>query len=228
MNNVNKTNDKGLQISIHEQYAENSNETRDALISVILALTGVIGMYGYMFLHTTLRTAADFGQLCYIENSKTTIYTVEVLILEATVSFIVIFIMQYLCIHEGFTRRMDQFAAHAIRVNLKFQHELLPRSFNPHGLSFYNFIPGVYKKFLQIFNMINFLILGLTLLKVYCIPYAWTNVTTISFIMFLSIVAITYIEKYVYLYGKYKHYKNLEREFRIYQIREVEYYKNLL
>ena len=221
-------NSSGIEKKIHEQYAENSNETRDALISVIVALTGVIGMYGYMFLHTSLCTAVDFGHLCYIENSKTTIYTVEVLILEATVSFVVIFIMQYLCIHEGFTRRMDQFAAHAIRVNNNFQHELLPRSFNPHGMNFYNFIPGVYKKFLQIFSMINLLILGLTLLKVYCIPYAWTNVTIISFVLFLSIVAITYLEKYVYLYSKYKHYKNLEREFKIYQIKEFEYYNSLL
>ena len=38
MNNVNNKNDESLQKNIHEQYAENSNETRDALISVIVAL----------------------------------------------------------------------------------------------------------------------------------------------------------------------------------------------
>ena len=227
MNNVNNTNDEGLQKKIHEQYAENSNETRDALISVIVALFGVIGMYGYMFAHTTLYAAKDFGHLCFVENCTTTNYTIEVLIMEATVSQVVIFIMQFLSIHEGFTRRMDQFAAHAIRVNLGFSHELLPRSFNPHGWTFHDFIPGIYKKFLLILSVIALIILGLTLLKVAYVV-VWTDVTKITFTLFLSVILITYFEKYYYLRKKYKRYRELEREFKIYQIKEVEYYTNLL
>lgn len=225
--NVNNENDKEIQKKIHEQYAVNSNETRDALITVIVALFGVIGMYGYMFAHTTLCAAKDFGQLCFIENCTTTIYTIEVLIMEATVSYVVIFIMQYLSIHEGFTRRMDQFAAHAIRVNLGFSHELLPRSFNPHGCSFHDFIPGIYKKFLLILSMIALMILGLTLLKVAYVT-VWTDVTKITFAIFLTVILVTYFEKYYYLTKKYKRYRELEREFKIYQVKEVEYYTKLL
>lgn len=223
MNNVNNSNDEGLQKKIHEQYADNSNETRDALITLMVALFGVIGMYGYMFLHTKLQPACTFGDFCLKKHS----FTIEVLIMEATVSQVVIFIMQYLSIHEGFTRRMDQFAAHAIRVNLGFSHELLPRSFNPHGYSFQNFIPGIYKKFLLILSMIALMILGLTLLKVAYVT-VWTDVTKITFAIFLTVVFVTYFEKYYYLTKKYKRYRELEREFKIYQIKEVEYYTKLL
>lgn len=221
--NVNNKNDESLQKSIHEQYADNSNETRDALITLMVALFGVIGMYGYMFLHTKLQPACTFGDFCLKKHS----FTIEVLIMEATVSQVVIFIMQYLSIHEGFTRRMDQFAAHAIRVNLGFSHELLPRSFNPHGYSFQNFIPGIYKKFLLILSMIALMILGLTLLKVAYVT-VWTDVTKITFAIFLTVVFVTYFEKYYYLTKKYKRYRELEREFKIYQIKEVEYYTKLL
>ena len=158
-----------MEKKLHEQYAEINNDSMGATISIIVALIAIFATYGYMFLHTSLQPACDFGSFI-IENPMTChspdIYTIEILMLIAATAVFAICIIHILCIYVGFSRRVDQFSAHAIRVKLGFFHELLANSYNPHGYSYYNFIPGLYRKFIQIFSVLKWLLVGLTLLKI--------------------------------------------------------------
>ena len=148
------------------------------------------------------------------------------MLIAATAVF-AICIIHILCIYVGFSRRVDQFSAHAIRVKLGFFHELLANSYNPHGYSYYNFIPGLYRKFIQIFSVLKWLLVGLTLLKIRYVECWCSPVTKISLVIFLIMFVVTEVVSLIFYNRKYRDYRELEGEFSWYRIQELKYYKDM-
>ena len=50
-----------LEKQLHEQYAINNNSNLGSIIAILTTLVSVIGVYGYIFVHSTLDFAKDWG-----------------------------------------------------------------------------------------------------------------------------------------------------------------------
>lgn len=205
-----------LAKQIHLQYAENNNETRSTVISLIVSLLAVFGAYGYIFLHAGLWSAKNFGCL-YVVDHEVENFSIEVLLLTTVACLIVIFIMQYICIYEGSTRRYDQFAAQNIRHKYGLEEGILPETYQAHGQNRNSFIPGIYNKFIKILDAITYSLIGATFLKVfYTSGWAWDKTTIVSFAILVATICYILIKKQTIISQKYCYYKRLEQRFSMY------------
>lgn len=214
-----KTMDKKFELErqLHEQYAINNNERMSSLITLFVSLFGVIGAYGYMFLHTTSQSASDLGSI-YLENEK---YTIDALLLTASICFIIIAIIQHLCIYQGAYQRKEQFIVYAIRVENYINDRLFPSTYNPFGKTRRNFVQGIYGELVKIFDFIKISIFVITNLSFYvffksneiqCITDKYYDVCIISFLLSIFYIII-YKEK------KYLDYFYLELQYSAKQVK---------
>jgi hypothetical protein len=58
-----------LERQLHEQYAINNNSNLSSIIALMTALLAIFGVYGYVFIHTNIKFADNWGRVinstCY-------------------------------------------------------------------------------------------------------------------------------------------------------------------
>lgn len=143
-----QNNSNSLLLQLHEQYAINNNANLSSVITIIVAAIAVIGVYGYVFVHSTL-CFTDFGNLY---NSCTDLYSLDVLLLSSLTSILIVLIFICVCFYQGVAQRKEQFIIHAIRVKMSSKLlTLLPDRYNPFLKFGFKIVQGLYGEIIKFF-----------------------------------------------------------------------------
>lgn len=200
-----------LEKQLHEQYAINNNERMSSLITLFVSLLAVLGAYGYMFLHTTSQSALYFGTL-YLGKDK---YTIEALMLTASVCFIVTAIMKHLCIYQGSYQRKEQFIIELIRIKYQMKNlrTIFLKDYKPEQKDRDCFIQGVYGELIRIFDCVDLIVLMVSLLRYYYFLTCQSECSMLSLIVMLFVFMVTTIITQQYIDNRFTKYCEDEDEF---------------
>ena len=206
-----------LEKQLHEQYAINNNANLGSIIVLLTALIAVFGAYGYIYLHSSIEFAANYGELY-----KEGYFSLDALLLSATAVFCVLVIMYRLCLYQGTQQRKEQFITYAIRHkyygNLK---EITPKIFSNSYHPFDKedkFVQGIYGELLPIFRW-SFGIIAcsvcIKLIDNICKYYQGTTGLSIwvSLGVFLASIITSIVLRHRYSKEHRKQYKKQEQEF---------------
>lgn len=159
-----------LEKQLHEQYAINNNAILGSVVTIITTLIGVIGIYGYVFIYSTIDFASDWGS--FVNNGK---YTLDVLLFSAIASYLILVIIFYLSAYIGTYQRKEQFITYAIRKKYYKKNggnndydQIFPSNYHPFNKtkSGFEFIQGLYGEICCILKILFWVITILTLLKI--------------------------------------------------------------
>lgn len=222
---MSNSNDKHFELEkhLHEQYAINNNSNLGSIITLITTLLGVIGVFGYMFIHTTLEFAVDWGGF-YIKDKT---YTLDVLLFAAFASYFILVIIFYLSAYLGTNQRKEQFITYSIRIShytkekaIEDYENIFPKDYHPYNKNKSDFIQGLYGKICCIIKILFLIITILTFLKIACNickhhDYGCASYCTIILIhLFIASVILSLISFYCTIERMYDSYKGREDEFR--------------
>jgi len=158
---------KRLEEQLHEQYAINNNANLASILVLTTSLLGVIGIYGYIFIHTTIDYAKDWGS--FVQDEK---YSLDVLLFATIAVFIILLILFYLSAYLGVNQRKEQFITYAIRIkhydNKKgsLYDDIFPCNYHPFNKKKSNFIQGLYGEICCILKFLFWFIGVLTIFKI--------------------------------------------------------------
>lgn len=207
-----------LLAQLHEQYAINNNAGLSNIVTLLVAMFGVLGVYAYILVHTSLDFSNDFSLLY---DKSTELYSLDVLILATTATFVVLGIIIYICIHQGYQPRFEQFIVHQIRLRYfddEDMQNIFPTNYTPFGKGKFEAIQGLYGKFIKIALMVSALLGAATFFKILCsiliyrqngfLCYGWFEIIICGVILIIEIILICY--KWQKLFDKYN---SLQRYF---------------
>lgn len=205
-----------MLLHLHEQYAVNNNAKLSSAVTLIVGLLAVVGAYGYVFLHTSLTNGKS-----ELLNSKAE-FTLLSLILTATAATIVLGVLIYICMYQGFAQRKGQFIIYAIRcyhgfkIKNKDEERIFPDNYHPFDKKCIEAYQGLFGEFIKIFTAIQYIILISIIflnfncvhkdklddifINVYYLVFAWCQV-------FLVRRDDKFSRKYKDLCHSYKYYK---------------------
>ena len=206
-----------LEMQLHEQYAINNNSNMSSMIALFVGLFAAIGAYGYVFIHTKNFT------------NTSTMYDLPQLLFTAIGCFIVLAIMAYLCIYQGFAQRYEQFITFAIRNKHHSQYQqsfddnasqqskqIFPQKYNPFDKEGLSIMQGLYGEFLKIIIVIMTLLILATAYKIYSLKCDYCEEICCLIIAAIVCVSITTIILICFFCCKKDKYKDLVIEFSQY------------
>ena len=206
-----------LLLQIHEQYAINNNANLHGVITLIAAVIVVMGVYGYVFVHSTLNFE-DWGNL-YV--SKSDLYSLDVLLLSCMTSVLIVLILICICVYQGVAQRKEQFIIHAIRFHVsRDSTELLPKRYNPFLKFGLEIVQGLYGELIKFFLWTIALIMISIICKLFI--HVFQNYSNgINWCYLLEFLAVCIILAIAFCYSC--RYYNLQ--IFSYILRQVEYHK---
>lgn len=183
---------------LHEQYAENNNASFASIASVIVALIGVIGAYGYVFVHSSLRFQ-DLNSLFSLNK-----YSMDVLLLITIACLFIIAILFKLSIERGTFQRLEQIIIYKIReqYDIHCDNSILPVDYIPYGKSKnIKFVQYPYDVFCVSFIVTAIFIIIFTLIKF--VFALWSGGSTfifasclISVLFFIALIVFYWVIYY--------------------------------
>lgn len=167
---------KEMLMHLHEQFAINHNENLGALITLFIAMLGVLGAYGAVLLDTDSFNASRISYECRI-------------LIVTLFADLILTILIYINAYQGYHVRKDQFITYRIRdyYNLEQLENADNKCvvnyspFNKKGLDIFT---GLYGKFIEILIAVYLFINGVSIFRV------WWRTSDNNFKIFLSIVLI--------------------------------------
>jgi magnesium-transporting ATPase (P-type) len=159
-----------LEKQLHEQYAINNNANVTSIVALITTRLGVVGVYGYVFVHSTIEFANDFGKFVCTDEK----YSLDVLLFSAMASYLILVIIFYLSAYLGTNQRKEQFITFAIRRKhyergeKKDYDKIFPLEYHPFDKSKSKFIQGLYGEICSILKILFWIITILTFVKLGC------------------------------------------------------------
>lgn len=206
---------KQMEMQLHEQYAQNYNDTFGAVATLFAAMIAVLYGYGYVFLNSSLSFSRCLDELCCDG-----VYTADALIIVSIATLIVLTIMQYTCLHFGASQRMEQFIIYAIRRKYYGMEpvemnnpRIYPQKYRPDRKGRCNFVVGIYGPFICALHVLNGIVFFATFIKVCLLSNDCSCtkciMTMLLFITYVSCLAIFHCAK--------------ESKFKVYREREEEY-----
>ena len=159
-----------LLSQLHEQYASNNNANLSSFVTLLVSMVGVFGIFAYVFVRSSLKFSNDFQSLY---DSGSELYTMDVLILSAMVSIIVLGIIKYICLYQGFHQRYEQFITYAIREKYFGKEnceksDIFPEGYTPFGKQGLDIAQGLFGEFAKISDLLFSVILLAVFLKLLC------------------------------------------------------------
>ena len=159
-----------LLSQLHEQYASNNNANLSSFVTLLVSMVGVFGIFAYVFVRSSLKFSNDFQSLY---DSGSELYTMDVLILSAMVSIIVLGIIKYICLYQGFHQRYEQFITYAIREKYFGKEnceksDIFPEGYTPFGKQGLDIAQGLFGEFAKISDLLFSIILLAVFLKLLC------------------------------------------------------------
>ncbi|MFW5761043.1 MAG: hypothetical protein ACOCXH_08705 [Cyclobacteriaceae bacterium] len=215
-----------IEKQLHEQYAINNNSKLSAIITLIVALLSIIGIYGNVFVNSSIDFASKYGEFSKTTGGCKCLYPLDVLILATIATYFVIIVIYYLSSFTGANQRKEQFIAYAIRrcfyLN-NFDNDrynmIFPEKYSPFFKRPNNFVQGLYGEISKIlkylFGLITLATLGKIVVNIleakknineYTISLENTFILSISFIATLIILCVI-------KHTLFKEYKKREQEF---------------
>ncbi len=205
-----------IERQLHEQYANNNNSYLGHIVTLVVGLFAVIGLYGNAYIKTSLNgdgSEYSFSDLCII----------------AAFAYIALGIMAYLCIYLGMHQRHEQFVVWAIRKNF------YGNKYNDPKIFYYNYIPfvdnpfalikGLYGEFVKIISFVTLCITISLLVKLaFCIYDIYYNGDSYSKVAIYIIPVAVHIFVYIICVLRFKRgekkYHRLYDEYRSYYTSE--------
>lgn len=168
---------QAFEKQLHEQYAINNNSNWSSIVSLFAAIVAVFYGFGYIFVNSSVHFASSFEKLYC---SCTKIYSLDVFLFTTISTIIVIGIMRYICLYQGYHQRYEQFIIYALRFQYynKAPEEVTPRIF-PHGYSPFKtkqyidsegeecLIQGLFGELFKILGLFYYIIWGAVLIKLF-------------------------------------------------------------
>lgn len=157
--------EEDLEKQLHEQYAVNANNNLTAMITIAIGLLSVIGLYGYVFIHTKFLYGGFFIANC---NESTELYTTNTLVLAGCVALIVLTILYCISLTLGAAQRYEQFITFAIRCkyyNRTNYYDIFPPKYHPFHKGICDFVQGLHNLSLWVYTIV-FLIITISIVIV--------------------------------------------------------------
>lgn len=198
-----------LEEQLHEQYAINNNKRTSTLISLFVALVVVLGYFGYMYVHSELVAAKDFGGFVLKQT-----YTIEPFLFSGSVSLFIVWIINRLAILQGASQREFQFIVQKIRDKHGMDKTIFPDHFHPMQKTIKNFVQGLCGELVLISEVVYWAILVLTLLKLFYTDFEWSSITRISFEIFILSATLSYLSMQFFLAKEYRNYLKIEKKYK--------------
>lgn len=208
-----------IERQLHEQYANNNNSYLGHIVTLVVGLFAVIGLYGNVFIKSNL----------LFEKAEDYEYTMGDLFIAAAFAYIALGIMAYLCIYLGMHQRHEQFVVWAIRKNF------YGNKYNEPKIFYYNYIPfvdnsfalikGLYGVFVKIISFVTLCItISMFLKLVLCICEIYDNGDSYSKVAMYIIPVAVHIFVYIICVLRFKRgekkYQRLYDEYRSYYTSE--------
>lgn len=156
-----KSNDKKeLELQLHEQYAINNNANLSSIIGLITATIVVVGFYGYAFVRSSLEYSDSFKFL-----TDDGCYTMNTLLLMASGTVIILAILQYICMYQGYQQRNEQFIIYAIRCKYyqekpeQAEDSIYPSNYTPFDKGMLQYVQGLFGELFKIFGLLQIIII---------------------------------------------------------------------
>lgn len=210
-----------LERQLHEQYAINNNANLASIIILTASLLSVFGLYGYIFIHSNIDFADDWGSFV-----KDGIYSLDVLLFTGIATFVVFLILFYLVAYLGVNQRKEQFIAYSIRKRIYTQSddnknysEIFPTNYHPFNKTKSDFIQGLYGAICCILRILFWLIAILSFMKIGCHFYKYCDIGVVSYSAL--VVILLFVIFFILSLVSFNHI--IERLFQSYKERENEY-----
>ncbi len=152
-----------IERQLHEQYADNNNSYLGHIVTLVVGLFAVIGLFGNVFIKSSL----------LFEKTKDYEYSMGDLFIATAFAYIALGIMAYLCIYLGMHQRHEHFVVWAIRKKFYgedyvdkpkiYYEDYIPFVENPFAI-----IKGLYGEFVKIISLVTLCILISLAIKVGC------------------------------------------------------------
>lgn len=152
--NEEKVADKLLE-QLHEQYAINNNANLSSVVALVVAMIGVVGVFGYVYVRSVLNFSDKFD-IMYTQNSG--LYTMDAVLLSFMASYIILTIIEHLCMYQGYNQRYEQFIINAIRdfyIDGNTRDAIFPPSYHPFDKSNKNVSQGLFGEICNIIRPIK-------------------------------------------------------------------------
>ena len=209
-----------LEKQLHEQYAINNNANTTSIIALITTLLGVVSVYGYIFIHSTIGFASDMGSMAVPCGQ----YSLDVLLFSAIAAFFILIVIFYLSAFIGSNQRKEQFIAFAIRhKNYKNKSneydQIFPSKYHPFNKSKSEFVQGLYGEICCILKILFWLISISTIIKLLSNFYKYYEKATVSYygltaiVLFALFFILSIVAHYCIIEKLYISYKSRENEF---------------
>jgi hypothetical protein len=176
-----------VELQLHEQYAINNNANLGSVITFMVSIITVVGLYAYTFAHTTL----EFSNPPLVEmyDSSCDMYSFDCLFFLAAGVICVLTIIQYICLYQGSQQRYEQFITHAIRCKYfgpNFLHsqrpKVFPEDYSPFNKKLNAFVQGLYGEFVRIVSVLKFIIVLTIFIKlIYVLCLCGSSYSTTRF-----------------------------------------------
>jgi hypothetical protein len=148
---------------LHEQYAINTNERTSSFVSFVGALLALFAGFGYVFVYTV----PHFSKNGILKEGHDFL-TIEVFLLIALITAVILFFLSLVSLQLGFSSRRDHIIIHNIRKKY-FSEEhrqfIFGNSYNPDSKDIWNFLPDYFNMFYWLFFVGIVAVIALTLLK---------------------------------------------------------------
>lgn len=197
-----------LEKHLHEGYVVNNNAKAGFLASLIAAIVGAIGVYGYVFAHT-VPWFSTIGEPYYISEHM---FTMDVLVMAMLACQFVLVVLYSISCSLGVTQRLEQFITFAIRCKVyenksQTYKDIFPEKYCPFWKKGDDIIIGVFGKICCVLKAIFVIVTLLTFIKVFIYigeMKAWTSIVwfvigimgTLLMAGILCCIFDCYVEKY--------------------------------
>lgn len=147
-----------MELQLHEQFSINCNSGMSSIVSLLVGMFAAFGAWAYVLIYLDLS-----GSVMTCRSSS--VFSPAQFILSTDGLLIVMAIVFYLCMKQGFTHRKEQFLIHAIRCKHYGDsyldgenNKVYPKDFHPFGKKWHNVVVGLYNNFLRVLLAVSLLV----------------------------------------------------------------------
>ena len=170
MDNVENQKDEAfvLEEHLHKQYATNAQSNIGSFIAFLVSILAIFYAFGYVFIFSTNEFSTN--AVLFVEtNSGHILFTLDVLLLIASISLLILAFLIVYCLNLGWQQRRDHIIVARIREKRMTEQErndIFKDQYSAEGKSWLTFIPNVFLYFLILFIAVAILVIFMTLNKV--------------------------------------------------------------
>lgn len=196
-----------LEKQLHKQYATNAQANTGNFIAFLVAILAMFYAFGYVYVFNT-NSFANGTELFVEKEGEHICFTLDVLLLIASISLLMLTFLIAYCMHLGWQQRRDHIVITKVRerwMSDEERSEVFDGQYSPYGKGFFKFIPNVYRYYLYLFIIAAMLIVLMTLNKTCSV------IQFCSFWVFLGcvlwVVSVT-LSVWICTFHKYKSFCN--------------------